>query len=54
MRLSDSAIELRLTLKSLFNLPLRQVTGLVASCLTAAFDGALSAQVIPFFRQQVF
>jgi len=30
-RLSDSAIELCLTLKALFNLPLRQATGLVAS-----------------------
>jgi hypothetical protein len=33
MRFSDSAIELCLTLKTLFNLPLRQVTGLVASLI---------------------
>lgn len=32
-RFSDSAIELCLTLKALFNLPLRQVTGLVASLI---------------------
>lgn len=36
MRFSDSAIELCLTLKSLFNLPLRQVTGLVASLIKLA------------------
>ena len=36
MRFSDSAIELCLTLKSLFNLPLRQVTGLVASLIKMA------------------
>ena len=35
-RLSDSAIELCLTLKALFNLPLRQATGLVASLLRLA------------------
>jgi len=33
---SDSAIELCLTLKALFNLPLRQATGLVASLLKLA------------------
>ena len=32
-RFSDSTIELCLTLKALFNLPLRQATGLVASLL---------------------
>ena len=36
MRFSDSAIELGLTLKTLFNLPLRQVTGLVASLIKMA------------------
>lgn len=36
LRFSDSAIELCLTLKVLFNLPLRQVTGLVASLLKLA------------------
>ena len=36
MRFSDSAIELCLTLKALFNLPLRQTTGLVASLLKLA------------------
>jgi len=36
MRFSDSAIELCLTLKGLFNLPLRQVTGLVESLLKMA------------------
>ena len=36
MRFSDSAIELCLTLKVLFNLPLRQTTGLVASVLKLA------------------
>lgn len=36
MRFSDSAIELCLTLKALFNLPLRQVTGLVESLLKLA------------------
>ena len=36
MRFSDSAIELCLTLKVLFNLPLRQTTGLVASLLKLA------------------
>jgi hypothetical protein len=36
MRFSDSAIELCLTLKVLFNLPLRQVTGLVASLIKLA------------------
>ena len=36
MRFSDSAIELCLTLKTLFNLPLRQVTGLVASLIRMA------------------
>ena len=35
-RFSDGAIELCLTLKALFNLPLRQVTGLVASLLKLA------------------
>lgn len=35
-RFSDSAIELCLTLKTLFNLPLRQATGLVASLLRLA------------------
>jgi hypothetical protein len=35
-RFSDSAIELCLTLKALFNLPLRQATGLVASLLKLA------------------
>ena len=35
-RFSDSAIELCLTLKALFNLPLRQATGLVASLLGLA------------------
>jgi hypothetical protein len=35
-RFSDSAIELCLTLKTLFNLPLRQVTGLVASLIKIA------------------
>lgn len=35
-RFSDSAIELCLTLKVLFNLPLRQATGLVASLLRLA------------------
>jgi IS5 family transposase len=35
-RFSDSAIELCLTLKVLFNLPLRQATGLVASLLKMA------------------
>lgn len=35
-RFSDSAIELCLTLKVLFNLPLRQATGLVASLLKLA------------------
>ena len=34
---SDSAIKLCLTLKALFNLPLRQVTGLVASLLKLAY-----------------
>ena len=34
--ISDSAIELCLTLKTLFNLPLRQVTGLVASLIKMA------------------
>ena len=33
---SDSAIKLCLTLKALFNLPLRQATGLVASLLKLA------------------
>jgi IS5 family transposase len=36
MRFSNSAIELCLTLKVLFNLPLRQATGLVASLLKLA------------------
>ena len=36
MRFSDSAIELCLTLKALFNLPLRQAEGLVASLLKLA------------------
>lgn len=36
LRFSDSVIELCLTLKALFNLPLRQVTGLVASLLKLA------------------
>ncbi|GLJ00513.1 IS5 family transposase [Sphingobium sp. BS19] len=36
LRFSDSAIELCLTLKALFGLPLRQVTGLVASLLKLA------------------
>lgn len=36
MRFLDSAIELCLTLKSLFNLPLRQVTGLAASLIKLA------------------
>ena len=36
MRFSDSAIELCLTLKTLFNLPLRQVTGLVSSLIKMA------------------
>lgn len=36
MRFSNSAIELCLTLKGLFNLPLRQVTGLVESLLRMA------------------
>ena len=36
MRFSDSAIELCLTLKALFNLPLRQTTGLVASLIKMA------------------
>ncbi len=36
MQFSNSAIELCLTLKALFNLPLRQVTGLVASLLKLA------------------
>jgi hypothetical protein len=36
MRFTDSAIELCLTLKVLFNLPLRQATGLVASLLKLA------------------
>ena len=36
MRFSDSAIELCLTLKTLFNLPLRQVPGLVASLIKMA------------------
>ena len=36
LRFSDSAIELCLTLKGLFHLPLRQVTGLVASLLRMA------------------
>lgn len=36
MRFSNSAIELCLTLKVLFNLPLRQVTGLVASLIKMA------------------
>jgi IS5 family transposase len=36
MRFSNSAIELCLTLKVLFNLPLRQATGLVASVLKLA------------------
>lgn len=36
MRFSDSAIEFCLTLKMLFNLPLRQVTGLVASLIKMA------------------
>ncbi len=36
MLFSDSAIELCLTLKVLFNLPLRQVTGLVASLVKMA------------------
>jgi|TARA_R110000787_G_scaffold53948_1_gene125826 IS5 family transposase len=36
MRFSDSAIELCMTLKILFNLQLRQVTGLVASLLKMA------------------
>ena len=35
MRFSGSAIELCLTLKVLFSLPLRQVTGLVASLLSS-------------------
>ena len=35
-RFSDSTIELCLTLKALFNLPLRQATGLVASLLKLA------------------
>ena len=35
-RFSDGAIELCLTLKALFNLPLRQVMGLVASLLKLA------------------
>lgn len=35
-RFSDGAIELCLTLKALFNLPLRQATGLVASLLKLA------------------
>tara|TARA_R110000782_G_scaffold268047_1_gene364007 strand:- start:14434 stop:15090 length:657 start_codon:yes stop_codon:yes gene_type:complete len=35
-RFSDSAIELCLTLKALFNLPLRKATGLVASLLRLA------------------
>lgn len=36
---SDSAIELCLTLKMLFSLPLRQATGLVASLLKALLSG---------------
>ncbi len=36
MPFSDSAIELCLTLKTLFNLPLRQVTGLVSSLIKMA------------------
>jgi len=36
MRFSDSAIKLCMTLKSLFNLPLRQLTGLVASLIKLA------------------
>jgi hypothetical protein len=36
LRFSDAAIELCLTLKALFGLPLRQVTGLVASILKLA------------------
>ena len=36
LRFSDRAIELCLTLKGLFHLPLRQVTGLVASLLGLA------------------
>lgn len=36
MKFSNSAIELCLTLKALFNLPLRQVTGLGASLLKLA------------------
>ena len=36
LRFSDSAIELCLTLKALFSLPLRQATGLVASLLKLA------------------
>jgi hypothetical protein len=36
MRFSDGAVELCLTLKSLFNLPLRQVKGLVASLIKLA------------------
>ena len=36
---SDSAVELCLTLKALFNLPLRQATGLVASLLKLIWTG---------------
>jgi len=36
MRFTNSAIESCLTLKVLFNLPLRQVTGLVASLIKMA------------------
>ncbi len=36
VRFSDSAIKLCLTLKALFSLPLRQVTGLVASLIKLA------------------
>jgi hypothetical protein len=36
MRFSDRAIELCLTLKGLFHLPLRQATGMVASLLKMA------------------
>jgi hypothetical protein len=51
MQFSDSAIELCLTLKSLFNLPLRQTTGLVASLIKTNAIG--DAPVLPDLLTQI-
>lgn len=53
MRFSDSVIELCLTLKVLFNLPLRQATGLVASLLKLAdLDWPVPGYTTPCWRQR--